>query len=203
MIKIGYTAVPFPGFIAAIIGLRHSYKTHPDTDFNNIKDGRLMIGPNDMALMKRIAKIGGSEAKFRRMIVVYADITAPIYWWKQMDTYAVGKVQQSESTMHTLCNEKIKIDDFSTEDLDNEKLGLTSLKYMIDSLNILRTKKKHKAMIQLLPESYNQARMLMLNYEVLAKIYQERKNHKLQEWHDLIKWMETLPLSKEFIFCEE
>lgn len=163
----------------------------------------LKIGPNDLKLLTNLAKAGSDEAKFRRMIVVYLDVTAPMYWWKEADTYKVGTVRNSCSTMHKIHAKEFELSDFSTERLIG---GLASLRATIDILNIARgrfLKSKDKSdwwqMIQLLPSSYNQRATLMLNYEVLANMYHARKNHKLDEWRDFCKWIETLPYAKELI----
>ena len=167
----------------------------------------LEIGPNDLKLLTNLAKAGSDEAKFRRMIVVYLDVTAPIYWWKEADTYKVGTVRNSCSTMH-----KIHAKEFTLEDFSHEQLigGLASLAATIDILNIARSRflnSKIKSdwwqMIQLLPSSYNQRATLMLNYEVLANMYHARKNHKLDEWRSFCKWIETLPYAKELIIGGE
>ena len=169
--------------------------------FNRI--GVPVIGPNDLKLLTNLAKAGTDEAKFRRMIAVYLDVTAPMYWWKEADTYKVGTVRNSCSTMH-----KIHAKEFTLEDFSHEQLvgGLPMLTATIDILNIARgrfLKSKDKSdwwqMIQLLPSSYNQRATLMLNYEVLANMYHARKNHKLDEWRELCKWIETLPYAKELI----
>lgn len=207
------------------------------------------IGPNDHELMMSLAKGGPVHAKYRRMITVYVDITAPLYWWKEFDTYKVGTVTNSCSTMHKIHEKEFILEDFSCEHLIDDswdRTWITSakvdeddasphkvfstpldiLKYTIEMLNIYRTeylevseqlaydmphdkmmeflslKKKYWwQMIQLLPSSYNQRRTVMLNYEVLAGIYPMRKNHKLDEWHDFCRWIESLPYS-EIITCE-
>lgn len=158
----------------------------------------VIIGPKDWKLMMRLRNAGTDHRKFMRMIVVYADITAPLYWWKEYDTYKVGTVANSCSTMHKIHAKEFTIDDFSHEHLleQDEK----ALNYIVDYLNInrrsyLETKDKTYwwQMIQLLPSSYNQKRTVMLNYEMLANIYKSRKNHKLDEWRCLCDWIETLP----------
>ena len=162
------------------------------------------IGFNDMALMQKLAKAGTDHRKFMRMIVVYCDITAPLYWWKEFDTYKVGTVANSCSTMHKIHAKEFTLDDFSHEHLcDN---SLKTLQAVIDNLNIERknflfTKDKWCwwQMIQLLPSSYNQKRTVLLNYEVLANIYKWRKNHKLDEWRDLCRWIEQLPYSNVIV----
>lgn len=173
-----------------------------------------VVGKNDEELMRKLAKAGSSHAKYRRMMVVYVDITAPLYWWKEFDTYKVGTVANSCSTMHKIHAKEFTLEDFSCEKLFAEygdpsmnlnyagKYPLGILQDIIHTLNNFRwwyneTKDKRywEQMIQLLPSSYNQKRTVMLNYEVLANIYRDRKNHKLDEWRDLCKWIERLPLS--------
>ena len=159
------------------------------------------VGENDYDLMMRLAKAGPEHAKYRRMIVVYADVTAPRYWWNEYDTYKVGTVANSCSTMHKIADKKFTPEDFSTEHLVGKSFA--ALKNTLDVMNLerehyLATKDKDCwwQMIQLLPQSYNQKRTLMLNYEVLANIYRQRKGHKLDEWRDFCKWIEQLPYSE-------
>lgn len=159
------------------------------------------IGPNDLDLMNRLRNSGTDHRKFMRMITVYLDITAPLYWWKEFDTYKVGTVANSCSTMHKIAEKEFTLDDFSHEYL-NEK-SLYMLNDTIQYLNAVReafieTKDKHYwwQMIQLLPSSYNQRRTIMLNYEVLTNIYKSRRNHKLDEWHTFCDWIEDLPYSE-------
>ena len=159
------------------------------------------VGENDYDLMMRLAKAGPEHAKYRRMIVVYADVTAPRYWWNEYDTYKVGTVANSCSTMHKIADKKFTPDDFSTEHLVGKSFA--ALKNILDVMNLERehymaTKDKDCwwQMIQLLPQSYNQKRTIMLNYEVLATIYRQRKGHKLDEWRDFCKWIEQLPYSE-------
>ena len=171
------------------------------------------VGPNDLDLMKRLRNAGTDHRKFMRMITVYVDITAPLYWWKEFDTYKVGTVANSCSTMHKIHEKEFYEEDFSFERLEsgyeeykgddamhtaycsmqNVISALNRLRYMY---NITKNKKYWYAMIQLLPSSYNQKRTVMLNYEVLANIYKSRRNHKLDEWKDFCKWIEGLPYSK-------
>ena len=175
------------------------------------------IGPNDHTLMMNLAKGGPVHAKYRRFIDVYVDITAPLYWWKEFDTYKVGTAANSCSTMHKIHAKEFTLDDFSTEHLTDGSINL--LKNIISSLNdyrmlyhrceaygensVNRDKKDYWwQMIQLLPSSYNQKRTVKLNYEVLANIYTWRKDHKLDEWKELCKWIESLPYS-ELITGEE
>ena len=159
------------------------------------------VGENDYDLMMRLAKAGPEHAKYRRMIVVYADVTAPRYWWTEYDTYKVGTVANSCSTMHKIADKKFTPEDFSTEHLVGKSFA--ALKNTLDVMNLerehyLATKDKDCwwQMIQLLPQSYNQKRTIMLNYEVLANIYRQRKGHKLDEWRDFCKWIEQLPYSE-------
>ena len=160
-----------------------------------------IVCKNDLDLMKRLASGGSDDRKFMRMIVVYLDITAPLYWWKEFDTYKVGTVANSCSTMHKIHTKEFELDDFSHEHLVGE--SEIALKAIVDQLNFARiayleTKDKDYwwEMIQLLPTSYNQKRTVMLNYEVLKNIYHARKNHKLDEWHHFCDWIESLPYSE-------
>lgn len=159
------------------------------------------VGPNDLALMKKLAAGGPVHAKYRRMIVVYLDITAPLYWWKEFDTYKVGTVANSCSTMHKIHDKEFTLEDFSCEHLDMD--GREVLEDVINVMNTARAyfnenkaKNNWWQMIQLLPSSYNQKRTIMLNYEVLTGIYKSRKDHKLDEWRDFCKWIEQLPYSE-------
>ena len=159
------------------------------------------IGPNDYNLLTRLTNAGSDHGKFMRMIVVYMDITAPLYWWKEYDTYKVGTVANSCSTMHKIHAKEFTLDDFSHEHLLD--IGKNDLELIIKKLNSYRDyylNEKDKDiwwhMIQLLPTSYNQKRTVMLNYEVLKKMYHARKNHKLDEWVEFCSWIETLPYSE-------
>lgn len=166
------------------------------------------IGDNDLNLMKRLAKSGTDHRKFMRMIVVYCDITAPLYWWKEFDTYKVGTVENSCSTMHKIHTKEFTTDDFSHEHILQETFtGLvnptTLLNGIVAALNQNRklySQTKNKTYwwqtIQLLPSSYNQKRTVMFNYEVLTNMYNSRKNHKLDEWHDFCDWIRDLPYSE-------
>ena len=172
-----------------------------ECDNHYISKKELILGPNDVNLMKKLAKAGTDHRKFMRMMPVYVRITAPLYWWKEFDTYKVGTVANSCSTMHKIHAEEFTLADFSIEHLDDDRSGAVSnaewLEYLIHHLNrdrrrFIETKDKKYwwQMIQLLPSSYNQTRNIMLNYEVLANIYHSRKNHKLDEWRDFCKWIE-------------
>ena len=172
-----------------------------DCDMDNCKNCHFCIGKNDLDLMKRLAKAGTDHRKFMRMIVVYVDVTSPLYWWKEFDTYKVGTVRNSCSTMHKITEKEFTLVDFSHEHLSDDSIKL--LKDIVFILNFhrekyLETKDKNYwwQLIQLLPSSYNQRATLMLNYEVLANMYHSRKNHKLDEWREFCKWIETLPYSE-------
>lgn len=159
------------------------------------------MGASDYDLMERLATAGSEHAKYRRMLPVWVTITAPRYWLVELDTYKVGTVSNSCSTMHKIAAKEFALDDFSTEHLVGKSFA--ALKNIIDMMNLerehyLATKDKDCwwQMIQLLPQSYNQRRTLMLNYEVLATIYRQRKDHKLAEWHTFCEWIETLPYAE-------
>ena len=164
------------------------------------------VGDNDYDLMTRLRNAGTDHRKFMRMITVYVDITAPLYWWKEFDTYKVGTVANSCSTMHKIQAKEFKTDDFSHEHLINslsngmykDQLLLTigCLNYARKLFLETKDKKYWWQMIQLLPSSYNQKRTVMLNYEVLANMYKSRKNHKLDEWHVFCDWIKSLPYSE-------
>lgn len=158
------------------------------------------IGDNDLNLMKRLAKAGTDHRKFMRMIVVYVDIIAPLYWWKEFDTYKVGTVANSCSTMHKIAEKEFTKNDFSFENVVSDvatiDFFLGRLNYARDRYLETKDKKYWYSMIQLLPNSYNQRRTVMLNYEVLANIYKSRKEHKLDEWRVFCDWIQTLPLSE-------
>lgn len=187
----------------------HSCNENRNNCAYNLEHDGFVIGDNDIELMHRLCAAGTDHRKFMRMIVVYCDITAPLYWWKEFDTYKVGTVANSCSTMHKIHAKEFTIDDFSHEHLYSDCL----LEDIINELNVYRDiynnydkqTDEYKAefskkdiwwqMIQLLPSSYNQKRTVMLNYEVLTNIYNSRKNHKLDEWHDFCDWIKTLPYS--------
>lgn len=165
------------------------------------------FGENDHSLMQRLSKAGTDHRKFMRMMPVYVRVTAPLYWWKEFDTYKVGTVANSCSTMHKIQAKEFTLEDFSCEHLNDDRSGAVSnlewFEHLIhhlnkDRLRFIETKEKQFwwQMIQLLPSSYNQTRNVMMNYEVLANIYKSRKNHKLDEWREFCKWIETLPYSE-------
>lgn len=207
------------GWEAAIRGMRNpmnswdksdSYKTYiEDPETQQTADFEFFVGDNDHDLMMRLAKGGAVHAKYRRMITVTVDITAPLYWWKEFDTYKVGTVANSCSTMHKVHAKEFTLDDFSHEHLD--AWSMITLNNTIRTLNLNRewfvnydSKADCKApqkdywwqMIQLLPSSYNQKRTVLMNYEVLVGMYRDRQNHKLDEWHVFCDWIRELPYSE-------
>ena len=193
------------GFEAAIRGARNPMNSwdRMDSCYNN---GEFEIGENDYDLLRRLTMAGPEHRKWNRMVTVSMDITAPRYWWKEYDTYKVGTVANSCSTMHKIQAKKFEMSDFSVEHLDRIALG--TFKAVIDELNLDRKlfnetkdKKYWWQMIQLLPTSYNQKRTVYLNYEVLGTIYHQRRHHKLDEWVDFCDTIKTLPYS-EFITRE-
>lgn len=216
MLKIESTEVM--GWEAAIRGMRNPMNSWEKSDseqkyyFDECEGAdkgiyRYTIGPNDFDLMTRLRNSGTDHRKFMRMIVVYLDITAPLYWWKEFDTYKVGTVTNSCSTMHKIADKEFTIDDFSIEHLNDDRSAEVSnlewFEHLITHLNrdrkrFIETKDKQYwwQLIQLLPSSYNQKRTVMLNYEVLANIYKSRKDHKLDEWHKFCNWIERLPYSE-------
>lgn len=233
MLKIENTEVI--GWEAAIRGMRNPMNSWKKSDSIFVGDGEyhdicgnsgpyngtvtdtetfFEMGDNDLDLMTHLRNAGTDHRKFMRMITVYLDITAPLYWWKEFDTYKVGTVANSCSTMHKIADKEFTLKDFSCEHLEGR--ALNTLEDMVDELNYWRDyylaiKKQNvvgpdtKAkdiwwqMIQLLPSSYNQKRTVMLNYEVLVNIYKSRKDHKLDEWHTFCDWIERLPYSQLII----
>lgn len=206
MIKFENTDVY--GFETAIRGMRNplnswdkSDSSEPDFCYLDGTCPPYQIGEADMELMTKLVKAGDEHAKFMRMINVTVDITAPLYWWKEFDTYKVGTVANSCSTMHTIHKKEIGWDDFSFECVTNHTDRMV-LDELLGTINAYRKefvethdKKSWLAMIQLLPSSYNQRRTVQLNYAVLRSIYRQRKGHKLTEWNEFCEWIETLPYS--------
>lgn len=228
MLKIENTEVV--GWEAVIRGMRNPLNSWQMSDSIFVEDGKyhdicgnsgpyngtvsdtetfFEIGPKDYDLMTSLCNAGTDHRKFMRMITVYLDITAPLYWWKEFDTYKVGTVANSCSTMHKIADKEFTLEDFSHDHLlgkavqYNGYVPTSVLKCTIGALNEFRKlylESKNKVfwwqMIQLLPSSYNQKRTVMLNYEVLANIYKSRKDHKLDEWHKFCNWIERLPYSE-------
>lgn len=235
MIKLEHMVLASPEQIKFIIeGMRNPMNSWEKADSGNGCDSgfcsgpcafspqwcgntpRHVLGENDHSLMQRLAKAGTDHRKFMRMLPVYVRITAPLYWWKEFDTYKVGTVANSCSTMHKIAAKEFTLDDFSCEHI-HIRQSTDVLKETIDALNVFRDvylnggilsyengnqrcygkndKEIWWQMIQLLPSSYNQTRNVMMNYEVLANIYKSRKDHKLDEWRSFCKWIEELPYS--------
>ncbi len=207
MINIERTSVM--NFENAIRGARNPMNSWARMDSTYDEEGRFCLGENDLDLAKRLAHAGSDHRKFLRQIFVSVDITAPLYWWKEFDTYKVGTVANSTSTMHKIHAKAFERADFSHDRLDEG--GLVALDAMIAYLEVEREKfvadKANKQawhnMIQLLPSSYNQMRTVTLNYENLINIYYARRSHKLAEWHMLCDWIMSLPYAKELIAVKE
>ena len=216
MIKIYHVVLASPEQMSFIIqGLRNpmnsweksdSYRYWSKAHDEKIETPGYEVGEADLNLMKRLANAGTDHRKFMRMMPVYVRITAPLYWWKEFDTYKVGTVANSCSTMHKIMDKEFTLEDFSVERMSDYLL--VGVEALIDTLNTLRDlyinydkyddpetpkQKIWDSVIQLLPSSYNQTRNVMMNYEVLANIYKSRKDHKLDEWRELCKWIESLP----------
>lgn len=238
MIKLEHVVLASPEQMEFIIeGMRNPMNSWEKSDsdseikyesWHDMSGGKYEIGPNDHSLMQRLSNAGTDHRKFMRMMLVYVRITAPLYWWKEFDTYKVGTVANSCSTMHKIQAKEFRLEDFSCEHLISDWIGdnndaiwykdppkngpiecpiiFSPLDALIITIGVLNTnreaylKTKDKKfwwqMIQLLPSSYNQTRNVMINYEVLANIYKSRKDHKLDEWRNLCKWIEELPYSE-------
>jgi hypothetical protein len=206
MIKCERTSVM--NFDNAMRGARNPLNSWARYDSTFDEDGNFVFGENDLNLAKRLAYAGTDHRKFVRMIFVSVDVTAPMYWWKEYDTYKVGTVANSTSTMHKITSKPFELSDFSTDHMNEE--GIKAIEEVIKVLEDLRlqyleTKDKTiwYTIIQLLPSSYNQMRTCTLNYENLANIYYARRNHKLQEWHTYCDWILDLPYFKDLFIQEE
>ena len=192
----------------AMRGARNPMNSWARMDSGYDAEGNYVLGPNDLDLARRLRKAGSDHRKFIRQIFVSVDITAPLYWWKEYDTYKVATVANSTSTMHKIHSKPFSIDDFSHDHMTPstmaymetvvEKLEEIRLRYMET-----KSKEDWYDMIQLLPSSYNQMRTCTFNYETLVNIYFARRNHKLQEWHTFCDWIAELPYGKELIIAEE
>ena len=217
MIKLKNTDVY--GFEAAIRGMRNPWNSWEKSDSypTYIEDEHTLqrapfeffVGENDLALMKKLVSAGTDHSKFMRMINVTCDITAPMFWWSEYDTYKVGTVRNSCSKMHTIHIKPFDIDDFTHEGCDKIPAAIDTLMYVVGECEHLRKlyndteqKKYWRAIIELLPESFNMRATVQLNYSVLRNMYHSRKNHPLDEWRDFCRWIETLPYS-ELIAGEE
>ena len=193
----------------AIRGARNPMNSWARSDSYYDENGQYILGENDLSLAKRLRNAGTSDhRKYLRQVMLSVDITAPMYWWKEYDTYKVATVANSTSTMHKIHSKPFEIDDFSHDHLTEN--GLKVLRALVDEMEKIRleyVETKNKALwydlIQLLPSSYNQMRTCTLNYETLINIYKSRKHHKLDEWRSFCEWIETLPYAKELIIAEE
>ena len=202
MIKLEKTSVV--NLENAMRGARNPMNSWARTDSYYDEDRNYVLGPNDLDLAKRLSKAGPDHRKFIRQIFVSVDITAPLYWWKEYDTYKVATVANSTSTMHKIHSKAFEEEDFSTDHMTEEtkKHFLDFVAYMEEvRKKFVETKDKTcwYDLIQMLPSSYNQLRTCTLNYETLSNIYYARKAHKLQEWHTLCDWIKTLPYAEDII----
>ena len=217
---IDISTLEVSGFKGAILGMRNPFKNRDksDSQFSAITGAEIpeiaFIGEKDLELAQKLIRAGGDDdAKFMRMIHVQADVNAPLYWWKEYDTYKVATVANSESTMHTIHKREFALDDFSCEYLSNN--ALYKFSEIVELLNDTRERylkaierkdpEVHKIwyqLIQLLPSSYTQKRTIDLNYQTLRRIYFARRNHKLDEWHKFCDWIKTLPYAEELVIYE-
>jgi hypothetical protein len=200
MIKIENTEVH--GFEAAIRGARNPYDSGDKSDSHKAAypdEDVYIVGDKDKELLLKLAKAGDDHGKALRMINVTCDITAPLYWWKEADTYKVGTVRNSCSTMHTITKKEFTLDDFSHEYAGDFEIMSDIVKHL-NQLRLLYLRSQDKAywyaIIQILPSSYNQRSTWQANYQVLRHMYHARKNHRLNEWHDFCRWVENLPYSE-------
>ena len=206
MIKLERTSVM--NLENAIRGARNPLSSWDRSDSFYDGEGNFVLGEADLALAGRLAVSGSDHRKYLRQVFVSVDITAPIYWWKEFDTYKVGTVANSTSTMHKIHSKPFSADDFSHDHLTEERRA--ALDAMISYLEFTRLayvetkdKKYWYDLIQLLPSGYNQMRTVTLNYENLINIYYARRNHKLDEWHTLCDWIKTLPYAEKLILVKE
>lgn len=202
MINLERTAVM--NFDNAMRGARNPMNSWARYDSYTTANGDFVFGPNDLQLAKRLCAAGTDHRKFIRMILVSVDVTAPLYWWKEYDTYKISTVANSTSTMHKIASKPFEMDDFSTDRMNAQ--GLAAMEQLVGTLESLRqayleTKDKEVwyTLIQLLPSSYNQMRTCTLNYETLANMYYARRSHKLDEWHTYCDWILSLPYFKELL----
>lgn len=207
MIKLERTSVM--NLENAIRGARNPMNSWARMDSYYDEDGNFILGENDLGLAQKLRKAGSDHRKYVRQIFVSVDITAPLYWWKEFDTYKVATVANSTSTMHKIHAKPFDIDDFSHDHMTPDTLAF--MQTVVDELEKIRqkymTEGKNKEdwydMIQLLPSSYNQMRTVTMNYETLINIFFARRYHKLQEWHTFCDWIKTLPYAEEIIIAEE
>ena len=191
----------------AIRGARNPMNSWNRSDSRYDSDGNYILGENDLGLAIRLCRAGSDHRKFIRQILVSVDITAPLYWWKEFDTYKVATVANSTSTMHKIHSKSFEADDFSNDHMSDAALGaLDTLMGFLEQQRLKFVETKDKSywydIIQLLPESYNQKRTITMNYENLLNMYYARKNHKLDEWHTYCDWILSLPYTKELFLRE-
>ena len=194
-------------FENAIRGARNPLNSWGRMDSHTEPDGSFVFGPNDLDLAMRLAKAGSDHRKYLRMVFVSVDVTAPLYWWKEYDTYKVATVANSTSTMHKIHSKPFSMDDFSCDHMtDGTKKFMETVVAELENIRLRFKETKSKDdwydMIQLLPSSYIQMRTCTFNYETLINIYRARKNHKLAEWHTFCDWIETLPYAEQLITFE-
>ena len=194
-------------FENAIRGARNPMNSWGRMDSHTEPDGSFVFGPNDLDLAMRLEKAGSDHRKYLRMVFVSVDVTAPLYWWKEYDTYKVATVANSTSTMHKIHSKPFSMDDFSCDHMtDGTKKFMETVVAELENIRLRFKETKSKDdwydMIQLLPSSYNQMRTCTFNYETLINIYRARKNHKLAEWHTFCDWIETLPYAEQLITFE-
>lgn len=206
MIKLERTSVM--NLENAMRGARNPLNSWERSDSGYNDEGEYILGPNDLGLAQRLRKAGSDHRKFLRQVFVSVDITAPMYWWKEYDTYKVATVANSTSTMHKITSKPFSIDDFSHDHMSPDTEAF--MQTIVDKLEKIRLrylKTKDKAdwydIIQLLPTSYNQMRTCTFNYETLINIYYARKDHKLAEWHTFCDWIKLLPYGEEIIICSD
>ena len=192
----------------AIRGARNPMNSWAKSDSYTMEDGTFVIGDADREFGHRLAVAGSDDRKFLRQIIVSVDVTAPLYWWKEFDTYKVGTVANSTSTMHKIHSKEFERDDFSHDKMSEEALACLdkTIEFLEESRKkFVETKEKKywDDMIQILPSSYNQMRTVSMNYENLINMYYARRNHKLTEWHEYCAWIETLPLADDWIMVKD
>lgn len=206
MIKIEKTSVM--NFEGAIRGARNPLNSWDRMDSTYDAEGNFILGENDLSLAKRLCKAGSDHRKFIRQILVSVDITAPLYWWKEFDTYKVATVANSTSTMHKIHSKPFELDDFSYDHLTDAGIKtLEGIMVFLEECRLRFVETKNKEdwydIIQILPESYNQTRTVTMNYENLLNMYFARRSHKLEEWHTYCDWIMSLPYTKEFFLQDK
>lgn len=192
----------------AMRGARNPLNSWARSDSYYDKNGQYILGENDLGLAKRLARAGSDHRKYLRQIFISVDVTAPMYWWKEYDTYKVATVANSTSTMHKIHSKEFSRDDFSLDKLDEDSMAFfDTIIAKLEELRLKYTETKDKQywydIIQLLPSSYNQMRTCSLNYETLINIYYARKGHKLDEWHTFCDFIKTLPYAKDLIMIKD